>query len=105
MVIAVGELVSAWNSFCVRMRKTGDTRPQISNDDMMALNPNRSNFEGKSGLIEMTLNHMNQGVAVVRPDGRFWFYNRRALFYTGVSEENLPFPPHHARCVRRTNAQ
>lgn len=93
MGIAVDELVSAWNSFCVRMRETGAARPETSDDDTMALNPNRSNFEGKSDLIKKTLNYMNQGVAVVRPDGRFWFYNRRALDYTGVSEESLPFPP------------
>lgn len=57
------------------------------------LNFNESVFEGKSELIEMTLNHMNQGVAVIRPDGRFWLYNKRALEYTGVAEEDLPFPP------------
>ncbi|MDB5572511.1 MAG: putative multi-sensor Histidine kinase, partial [Hyphomicrobiales bacterium] len=50
-----------------------------------------SDFEGKSGLIELTLNHMNQGVAVIRPDGRFWLYNKRALEYGGI--EDPPFPP------------
>jgi len=43
-------------------------------------------------LVELTLNHMNQGVAVIRPDGRFWLYNQRALEYTGVDPEGLPFP-------------
>ncbi len=57
------------------------------------LNFNSSKFEGKSSLIEMTLNHMSQGVAVIRPDGRFWLYNKRALHFTGVGEEDLPFPP------------
>lgn len=57
------------------------------------LNFNATIFEGKSELIEMTLNHMNQGVAVIRPDGKFWLYNKRALEYTGVTEEELPFPP------------
>ncbi len=65
------------------------------------LNFNESVFEGKSELIEMTLNHMNQGVAVIRPDGRFWLYNKRALEYTGVTEEDLPFPP-TARAVVQT---
>ncbi len=65
------------------------------------LNFNESVFEGKSELIEMTLNHMNQGVAVIRPDGRFWLYNKRALEYTGVVEEELPFPP-TARAVVQT---
>ncbi|MDP2356783.1 MAG: ATP-binding protein [Beijerinckiaceae bacterium] len=65
------------------------------------LNFNESVFEGKSELIEMTLNHMNQGVAVIRPDGRFWLYNKRALEYTGVTEEELPFPP-TARAVVQT---
>lgn len=65
------------------------------------LNFNASGFEGKSELLEMTLNHMNQGVAVIRPDGRFWLYNKRALDYTGVTEEELPFPP-TARDVVKT---
>ena len=65
------------------------------------LNFNESVFEGKSELIEMTLNHMNQGVAVIRPDGRFWLYKKRALEYTGVTEEELPFPP-TARAVVQT---
>ena len=54
------------------------------------LNCNTSDFDGKSNLIEMTLNHMNQGVAVIRPDGRFWLYNKRALEYGGI--EYPPFP-------------
>lgn len=64
------------------------------------LNFNTSGFEGKSELLEMTLNHMNQGVAVIRPDGRFWLYNKRALDYTGVTEEELPFPPTARDVVR-----
>lgn len=55
------------------------------------LNCNSSDFDGKSNLIELTLNHMNQGVAVIRPDGRFWLYNKRALEYGGI--EDPPFPP------------
>lgn len=55
------------------------------------LNFNSSEFEGKAQLIEMTLNHMGQGVAVIRPDGRFWLYNKRALEYGGI--EDPPFPP------------
>ncbi len=54
------------------------------------LNFNRSQFVGKSELIEQTINLMNQGVAVVRPDGRFWLYNQRALEYAGI--EDPPFP-------------
>jgi signal transduction histidine kinase/CheY-like chemotaxis protein len=57
------------------------------------LNFNSSKFEDKSSLIELTLNHMSQGVAVIRPDGRFWLYNKRALHFTGLTEEDLPFPP------------
>jgi len=55
------------------------------------LNCNISDYQGKSNLIELTLNHMNQGVAVIRPDGRFWLYNKRALEYGGI--EDPPFPP------------
>jgi len=47
---------------------------------------------GRAALVEMTLDCMNQGVAVIRPDGRFWLYNRRALEYTGVDPAHLPFP-------------
>lgn len=54
------------------------------------LNCNVSEFDGKSSLIELTLNHMNQGVAVIRPDGRFWLYNKRALEYAGIDDP--PFP-------------
>lgn len=54
------------------------------------LNCNASDFDGKSSLIELTLNHMNQGVAVIRPDGRFWLYNKRALEYAGIDDP--PFP-------------
>lgn len=54
---------------------------------------NSSDFEDKSRLIELTLNHMNQGVAVVRPDGRIWLYNKQSLDFAGVDEEKLPFPP------------
>ena len=86
-------LVCAWGAVCAHMHDARARLNAANAGERIALNPSRSNFEGKSGLIEMTLNHMNQGVAVVRPDGRFWFYNRRALDYTGVSEENLPFPP------------
>lgn len=86
-------LVPALCSVSACMRNTRECLCVAKVDDALVLNFNRSNFEGKSDLIEMMLNHMNQGVAVVRPDGRFWLYNRRALDYTGVSEENLPFPP------------
>lgn len=55
------------------------------------LNFNSANFDDKANLIELTLNHMNQGVAVMRPDGRIWLYNQRALEYAGV--EDPPFPP------------
>jgi signal transduction histidine kinase/CheY-like chemotaxis protein len=55
------------------------------------LNFNSAEFDDKSNLIEMTLNHMNQGVAVMRPDGRIWLYNQRALEYAGIDDP--PFPP------------
>ncbi len=54
------------------------------------LNFNNAEYDGKSKLIELTLNHMNQGVAVIRPDGRFWLYNKRALEYAGIDDP--PFP-------------
>ncbi|HUZ66752.1 MAG TPA: ATP-binding protein [Beijerinckiaceae bacterium] len=57
------------------------------------LNFNASRFEGKSALVELTLNHMNQGISVVCPDGNIWVYNKRALEYSGVTEDDFPFPP------------
>ena len=54
---------------------------------------NAADFIDKADLLELTLNHMNQGVAVIRPDGRVWLYNKRSLEYSGVAEEELPFPP------------
>ncbi|HVB89279.1 MAG TPA: ATP-binding protein, partial [Beijerinckiaceae bacterium] len=57
------------------------------------LNFNAARFEGKSALIELTLNHMNQGISVVFPDGNIWVYNKRALEYSGVTEDDFPFPP------------
>ncbi len=55
------------------------------------LNFNSADFQDKANLIELTLNHMNQGVAVMRPDGRIWLYNQRALEYAGIDDP--PFPP------------
>ncbi len=54
---------------------------------------NAADFIDKADLLELTLNHMNQGVAVIRPDGRVWLYNKRSLEYSGVAEDELPFPP------------
>ena len=53
---------------------------------------NASKFEGKGDLIELTLNHMNQGISVVSPDGYIWVYNKRALEYAGVTEDDFAFP-------------
>ena len=54
------------------------------------LNFNTTDFDGKADLLQLTLNLMNQGVAVMRPDGRLWLYNKRALEYAGI--EDPPFP-------------
>ena len=62
------------------------------------LNFNKSDFDGKADLLQLTLNLMNQGVAVIRPDGRFWLYNKRALEYAGV--EDPPFP-----CTTKTSLE
>ncbi len=69
------------------------TRKLVVAEDQFArvLNFNSANFDDKANLIELTLNHMNQGVAVMRTDGRIWLYNQRALEYAGV--EDPPFPP------------
>lgn len=53
---------------------------------------NASRFEGKDALIELTLNHMNQGISVVSPDGYIWVYNKRAIEYAGITEDDFSFP-------------
>ena len=97
-ILALARRVRTLNARNRRLR----AKVQVAEKKYAAvLNFNASGFEGKSELLEMTLNHMNQGVAVIRPDGRFWLYNKRALDYTGVTEEELPFPP-TARDVVKT---
>ena len=87
-------------AYMVRARKLEERLHAAEGKYAAILNCNASAFEGKSELLEMTLNHMNQGVAVIRPDGRFWLYNSRALEYTGVTEEELPFPPNARDVVK-----
>lgn len=92
VLLATAALFVARSAF----HETADLRARLAvAEDKYAriLKFNASDFGDKSELIEMTLNHMNQGVAVFRPDGRIWLYNKRALDYSGVFEADLPFPP------------
>ena len=40
-------------------------------------------------LLELTLDHLNQGLAMVDPDGRVLIFNKRAVEYSGVDPTTL----------------
>jgi signal transduction histidine kinase/DNA-binding response OmpR family regulator len=43
-------------------------------------------YAEKSDLLEITLGHMNQGIAFVGPDGAVLIFNKRLLEYIGIDE-------------------
>jgi signal transduction histidine kinase/CheY-like chemotaxis protein len=43
-------------------------------------------YAEKSDLLEITLAHMNQGIAFVGPDSKVLIYNKRLLEYVGIDE-------------------
>lgn len=89
-----GATVLGWSLTYLHLRVIRNKLRIAEKQFASVLDCNAQEFEDKTRLVEMTLNLMNQGVAVVRPDGRFWLYNKRALEYGGVREEDLSsFPP------------
>ncbi len=92
--LVIGALLLAASTIVWARRRVtlAQKKLRIAEEQFAAvLNCNESQYDGKSDLIELTLNHMNQGVAVIRPDGRIWLYNKRALEYAGIDDP--PFPP------------
>ncbi|TAL80393.1 MAG: response regulator [Beijerinckiaceae bacterium] len=43
-------------------------------------------------LLELTLDHLNQGLAMVSPDGQILIFNKRMLEYSGVDQNNFKLP-------------
>ncbi len=43
-------------------------------------------------LLELTLDHLNQGLVMVNPDGQILIFNKRALEYSGVDQSNFQLP-------------
>lgn len=43
-------------------------------------------------LLEQTLDHLNQGLAMVSPDGQILIFNKRMLEYSGVDQNNFKLP-------------
>ncbi len=46
------------------------------------------NFE----ILEQTLDHLNQGLAMVNPDGEILIFNKRMLEYSGVDQKTFKLP-------------
>ena len=43
-------------------------------------------------LLELTLDHLNQGLAMVNPDGQILIFNKRMLEYSGVDQSKFKLP-------------
>jgi signal transduction histidine kinase/DNA-binding NarL/FixJ family response regulator len=43
-------------------------------------------------LLELTLDHLNQGLGMVDPNGQILIFNRRGLEYSGVDSRNFKLP-------------
>src|SRR5947209_5128718 len=56
--------------------------------------PDDSPYAESAALLEAALNHMNQGLAMVAPDGNILVFNERAVEYSGVTKEPFTFPAH-----------
>ena len=52
----------------------------------------RMQFAQNSAMFEATLNHMNQGLAMISRDGRMLIVNARWIEYSGVPESRLVYP-------------
>lgn len=93
---ALGLAVSALGAGLVESRRRhAETKKKLlvaEAQSAAVLKFNAARFEGKEALIELTLNHMNQGISVVCPDGHIWVYNKRALEYAGITEDDFSFP-------------
>ncbi len=68
-----------------RMSSSGPTAPPgaVSREAMYI-----ENF----ALLELTLDHLNQGLVMVSPDGQILIFNKRALEYSGVDKSKFTLP-------------
>jgi len=53
---------------------------------------NEARYMEKSDLLEITLGHMNQGIAFVNADGKLLIFNKRAVEYSGIDEAQFAQP-------------
>ncbi len=53
---------------------------------------NEARYMEKSDLLEITLGHMNQGIAFVNADGKLLIFNKRAVEYSGMDEAQFAQP-------------
>ena len=53
-------------------------------------------YAEKSEVLEFSLAHMNQGVAMVNPEGQLLLFNQRSAEYTGIDDRQFQFPVHVA---------
>ena len=49
-------------------------------------------YAEKSDLLEITLAHMNQGIALVDREGKVLIFNKRAVEYSGIDETQFALP-------------
>ena len=60
--------------------------------DDAAVKFNEARLPDKTSILEAALNHMSQGFALILPDGKIWAYNRKAVEFSGISEDKFTFP-------------
>ena len=53
---------------------------------------NEARYMEKSDLLEITLGHMNQGIAFVNSEGKLLIFNKRAVEYSGIDEAQFASP-------------
>ena len=70
-------------------------------------------YAEKSDLLEITLAHMNQGIALVDREGKVLIFNKRSVEYCGIDETQFTLPADvkdifavqwQASCFPRTSA-
>jgi signal transduction histidine kinase/FixJ family two-component response regulator len=53
---------------------------------------NEAQLPDKTTILEAALNHLSQGFAMILPDGKIWAYNRKAIEFSGIDEDQFTFP-------------
>jgi signal transduction histidine kinase/DNA-binding response OmpR family regulator len=68
---------------------------QVATDTLhggFAVKFNQADFPNKALILEAAMNHMSQGFAMILPDGKIWAYNRKAVEFSGIDEDEFSFP-------------